>query len=158
MSQFQRKTAFQVFSSVNQTIASGGSSTVAFNTESLDQGNNFDLATERYTVPLNGLYRFDATLLCQFTAANTSRCLLVLETSAGGGLWRESDMSYTGHAINFVFTQALHATLLLTTGTVVQLKSQSVSGSGYTIIGGADLFVWSGYRVESESKTILDAG
>lgn len=154
-SRFERKTAFRVFADANQAVGSGGSVVVAFNQVSYDLGSNFDLATDVYAVPINGIYHFDASILCQFDAASTSRHLLQLEDSAGTALWRGSDMSYTGHAIGFVITQWLSCQIYLTQGTLVRLRSSSVAGSAYTLLGGSRTFNWTGHRIQSESRTIL---
>lgn len=151
---FERKTGFHVQATVNKAVAGGGSTVLGFETVQFDSGNNFDIATDRYTVPLNGVYHFHASVLCQFTSANTSRNILQLETSAAVEQYRGSDMSYTTHALNFVFTQWLDVVAFLTQGTVLQMRSISIAGAGYTLIAG-NYFRWSGYRLQSESRTIL---
>lgn len=153
---FERKTAFRVYSTVNQAVPGANSAVVNFNTIDYDLGNNFDLATDIYVVPLDGIYSFDVSILAQFDGASTSRHLIQLEDSASTALWRGSDMSYTGHAAGFVITQWLNCQIRLTQGLQVRLRSTNVAGSATTLLGGSRTFNWTGHRIQAESRTILN--
>jgi len=49
---------FSATNSGNQSIPSGASTVVTFDTENVDQGNNFDLANNKFIAPSAGTYMF----------------------------------------------------------------------------------------------------
>lgn len=152
---FQRKTAFSAVGA-NQNIPGGTSAVINYTSMQFDLGNNFDLAANEYITPLDGIYHFSMLVVCAFVNANTSRAYVSMETTVGPTeIIRGSDMSYTGHAGNFVFSLWLSAVYHLTGGTQVRLRAHSVAGSAFDLLGNQDFHYWGGYRIESESRTIL---
>lgn len=76
--------AFRAYHNTTQAITTAGA-TVAFNTESYDLGADF--ASNTFTAPLTGIYRFDAQTSWSATGSQT-RCVLYLSIngSAASGL------------------------------------------------------------------------
>lgn len=152
---FQRKTAFRAVGA-NQNIPGGTSAVINYDSLSFDLGNNFNLTTNEYIVPIDGVYQFSQLVVCAFVNANTSRAYVSMETTAGPTeINRGSDMSYTAHAGNFVFSLWMSTLYHLTSQTAIRLRAHSVAGSPFDLLGNSDFHYWSGYRIESESRTIL---
>lgn len=152
---FQRKTAFSVVGT-NQAIGGGASAVIDYGTITFDLGDNFDLANNEYVAPLDGIYHFSMYVVCQFTNANTSRAHVQIEDAATSTeLIRGSDMSYTGHAAGFVFSHWLSSVYHLVAGARIRFRALSIAGSPYNMLANQDFHYWGGYRIESESRTIL---
>jgi len=71
---------FRAYHNTTQTSGSGSFSDASFNTEVFDTNGNF--ATSVYTVPVNGIYMFGATM--RTDASNIERFMIAIVPSSGG--------------------------------------------------------------------------
>lgn len=60
---------FSAYRSTALTSGAGVALTIIFNTENFDTGNNYDVATGKFTAPITGFYQFTAAV--QTSVANT---------------------------------------------------------------------------------------
>lgn len=73
--------------SVNQSIASGVNTKVAFNTASVNTDGYFSTANNRFTASISGYYKFESQLVFDLSGfAGVSTLALVLELNGVGAL------------------------------------------------------------------------
>lgn len=154
--QFQRKTAFKVFSTVNQTFTNpfGPADVVNFDTVMYDLGFNFDLVANRYTVPYQGLYQYNATFVVMAP-------LDVAEKGVAFGLFSQFGQQILGQSEHYKDFQTNDEHTMQMSGSHVFLKGDQLeiraTGNSAIFLGQATgvYYYWAMYRVESESRTVL---
>lgn len=133
-----------------QTVGSvqsigGGSTTISFNSEDFDSGNNFNTTTSEFIVPESGVYHFDAVIDFYFGTETTSQ-LVLFGVSVNGTLKYFTKLQ--GKSVGDNYSGVMTTNLNLNSGDVVKLVAQKLntgnvdaSGSG----NGGNYFT--GYRV-----------
>lgn len=81
-----QKPAFSVYKTSNQSITAHTTTTVTWDTETLDWGGGFDLANNKFVAPLDGVYQFNVKV-----QSNTTNGLHIKfrrnQTNYGGDAW-----------------------------------------------------------------------
>jgi hypothetical protein len=134
---------FSVIKSGDQSnIATGVAVLVTWETEILDVGGNFDLATEIYTAPLSGAQLFAVCLRCDDvdTASNWFRLRIVTSNRTYEKYWPSGQMA--ADAVRFGFTLAVIADMDAADTAFVQVETQGgaaqtdiIAGSGTRFMG-----------------------
>lgn len=129
---------FTVSKSTTQTVPNGNTDLVTFNVETLDPNNNFNLATETYTVPGTGRYKFRYTHRIGFPPASTIDPRLKIQLN---GTTFVSTTQLTSAPIPIFSTTEETDFIELNVGDEIRLFCQSATGaSGTTNI---DQLTWS---------------
>lgn len=154
---FERKTAFRMFNNgFNQDVAGGANATVDFNGVLFDLGSNVNLTTNAYIVPNDGIYIFNAGVSFSAQSTAVSRILLALQSN-GVEMSRGDDFTNRTLTAGDFNSMVLTAIVHLPMGASVTLLMANVVGPTARIAGdssGRTVFL-SGYRIQSESRTIL---
>lgn len=156
--QLQRKTAFSVTGIGIQNVPSNTAPFVVWDTIVYDAGSNFDTAGNRYIAPLNGLYQLNCLMNCSFTAAPQAGAFVtsVFNVNSGATLYVGTRFHPRGAQSGDNFTLVLTASVLLVKGDSVRVAvSANGSPSGFDIFATQSFRYFSGFRLESESRTIL---
>lgn len=152
---FERKTAFRVTRSPTNMLAPAAAITVMdFNTIVYDVGSNFNLTTDTYVAPLNGIYSMQANWVAFVQAAGDSRALISLYVN-GAEHSRGTDHQRRGTLINDRWSYAVSAELHLNEGDLVTARIQNVTGAQLQGLDGPQFIYFSGHRIQTESRTIL---
>lgn len=151
---FQRKTAFRVGANASVNIPATAVTTIDFDVVLYDLGDNFDLVTNAYTVPLDGIYFFSANLCGFHQAGGDGRALMALYVG-GVEVARGTDNQLRGTLINDRYNWLISTTVSVVAGDIVTARIQNVSGPAISGLAGHQLVYFTGYRIESESRTIL---
>lgn len=150
--QFQRKTAFKVFSTVNQAPQVAGT-IVDFTAKTYDLGANFDLVNNQYVIPYQGLYQYACMFVMSFTAAGPSTSMSLELTTQFGVEFILFGATYKNYAISDSQVAQAAGSHIFQKGDEVRLRA---FGSNQFVFVGAEVaYYWSMFRVESESRTVL---
>ena len=151
--QFQRNTAFKVGKTTDQ--APGIGATVDWNVVVYDLGTNFNLVTNKYVVPYQGLYTYDVTLEGRSNDNPfIANVLLALFSQSGEEIRGTINIPNAG--LNDRFTISMSGSHVFNKDD--QIEVVVASGGNMTIFGtngGAVCCYWTMYRVEAESRTVL---
>lgn len=128
------KIAFSAHNPTNVNYASGGTAQVAFITEEYDSGNNFDINTDIFTAPVNGVYHFDGSTTI-YMGSNTSNMAnptisLVIKRNGVETYFRQSRGSVESTAFGSSTTLTISCDASLQTGDQVYLKVYQYNSSG----------------------------
>jgi hypothetical protein len=148
------KSAGNIMNSVGffakQTVGSfqpigSNNTTIKFNSEDFDSGNNFNTTTSEFTVPVSGVYHFDAVVDFYFGTGTTTQ-LVQFGISVNGTLKYFTKLQGNSNGDNY--SGVMTTNLYLNSGDIVKLVAQKfnpgnvdASGSG----NGGNYFT--GYRV-----------
>jgi len=69
----------------DQTISSGSTDTITFDTELVDDGNQYDLNANHYVAPFKGMLMVTGNVSANFTSADGRRFEVKLQRDSGGG-------------------------------------------------------------------------
>ncbi|MDO8336234.1 MAG: right-handed parallel beta-helix repeat-containing protein, partial [Candidatus Saccharibacteria bacterium] len=129
--------AFKAVRGTNQTITSGATPTVDFDTEVYDYGSVFNTATDRFTVPANatGIWHFEGAVLWSNASATGARVMFGQRYNSGGTL-----IEVCGYTVNDGSTNGVGQTLScdmdLDSGDYVILIVNHNRGSNLDITAG----------------------
>lgn len=149
---FQRKTAFKVFSTVNLTPQVGGT-TVDFTAATYDLGDNFNLTTNQYVIPYQGLYNYNCYFVGRFTGAGASSTPSLEMQSQFGTAFILYAETFNSHANLDVFSVSAAGSHIFQQGD--QLRLVAFGANNHIYVGAEVSYYWSMYRVETESRTVL---
>lgn len=153
---FERKTAFRVnrVGAVNQTFVAGAEATINYATIEYDLGNNFDLTNDWYVAPLDGIYVFSVRTETIAQANAAGRVVTRLFASAVE-LIRGDDNTVRDFVTNDVNSWGINGMCYLTAGQQVRATLFAVSGPNQLVQTGSANYFFTGYRIQTESRTIL---
>lgn len=153
--QFQRKTAFKVFNATGQNIPGGVSTLVDFTGALYDLGANFNLTTNQFVVPYQGIYHYNATFLVLSAALDASlEVSMGLFTQFGQQIFGQGE-TWQNSLVTDLHTLQMSGSHLFAKDDQCEIR---IAADGNIVLPGSAtgaLFFWSMYRVESESRTIL---
>ena len=133
--------AFSVYSSISQAVASNSTSIINFNTVVNNLGNNFNTSTYQYSAPVAGTYSFSG----QLTTASIGQVDLALFVN-GVEKRRATNFGAPGNAVNM--TTSISTTIQLNPSDLVDLRVIQYSGSNQsTVILSNDSILFSGSRL-----------
>lgn len=150
--QFQRKTAFKVYSTTNLTPQVAGT-TVNFTNKTYDLGNNFNLATDTYVVPYHGLYQYACYFVLAFTDAGASSTISLEMRSQFGVafiLFADTYKNHVGGDQHSVLASGSH---IFEKDDALFLRAYGANNHIY--VGTEESYYFTMYRIESESRTVL---
>lgn len=152
---FQRKTAFKVYSSTGQSLSAGVPVKLNWTAALYDLGNNFNLTTDQYVVPYQGLYQYNVLLVNVNTPAAATYGVTIAFFSQLGQVIVGDIRNFKNAVVND--QQAIQCSGSHVFSKDDQLEVRAASDVNTTLAGSATgaLFFWSMYRVETESRTVL---
>lgn len=152
---FERKTAFRVNKPGSvQAVASGAEATVDFTGTIYDLGGNFDLAANAYVTPLNGIYAFTWSVETLAQGNGAGRVLTRLRAN-GTEIARGYDFTVRDFVTGDDNVWIGASQVLLNANDSVVVTLLVVSGPAQNIFAGVNGCSFTGYRIQSESRTIL---
>ena len=140
--------AFIAGLSSQQTISSSTTTTVAFASEILDTDNAYNNSTYTFTVPLNGMYCFNATFQSDSgTTFNNNPHIAVVHRDSSGNPYTSGGGNADGFInYNFTFNGMTHTQFLRCyVGDTVKIQVQQFSGSNLFLYAPRTFF--SGYKL-----------
>jgi hypothetical protein len=132
---------FSVIKSANQNnIAAAAAVLVTWETEILDVGSNFDLATETYTAPVSGAQLLAVCLRCDNvdTASNWFRLRIVTSNRTYEKYWPSGQLA--ADAVRFGFTYTVVADMDASDTALVQVETQGGAAQTDIIAGSGTRF------------------
>jgi hypothetical protein len=135
--------AFSVYKSTNQTVTSGVSTKVTYDTEVFDTASCYDPATSRFTPNVAGYYQINATIAAQSSTTLTIMTGLIYKN----GTEYRYGVLFIGISGN---RRANISDLIYMNGTTDYLEIYS-RGDGATVefVGGAAVSSFSGFLVRA---------
>jgi hypothetical protein len=126
------KAVARITLSANQTESGLGITKVNFDTEDFDIGNNFNLITDEFEAPVNGIYRVHAQISM---SSSTSTGTFDVRIRVDGSQARRTAFDHTGNGVVIRQTTSL---LELTAGQVIDIAFLRPS-TGATIVANNTL-------------------
>ena len=135
-------TAFEVYLSGDQTLASGAFDQINWTDETFDTGNDFDIANHQYVVPADGVYHFTATL--RFNGLNDGE-RAIIEIAKDGATFRRGE--FINNGADYVVDIMVSATVQLDTGDLIGITGYHRSGNDEVVDCDIRYTRFSGFRV-----------
>lgn len=117
-----QKAAAHITLSADQSNSGGGTTKVVFDTEGFDIGNNFDTATDLFTVPEDGIYRVNAQIAIN---PSTSTGTFDIRIRVDGSQVRIVSFNHSGNG-NII--RQITSLLQLTAGQTIDIAYQRATG------------------------------
>ena len=133
--------AFHVEKTTNQTLTSGVVTLVDWDVEAFDEGNDFDLATDEFKAPIDGIYQFSA-VFTYYTGVSNSYVAITL--AKNGTSYKNVDCA-TNSSVQVSCTLSL--TLKLGANDSISVNAWHNMGADKDLFGEAFRTYFSGHLV-----------
>lgn len=136
--------AFNAMINANQTVGSGATADIVWNTSIFQQGSGYSTSTGIFTAPTTGLYRFDALVNLTSPASATSAQAWfsknngILSSSFGLAFAFYSANTSQLSGSNAGFANSGSVTIQLSVNDTVRVKVQNTGASTLNVFGAAN--------------------
>lgn len=135
---------FKVSDDSGQSLSTGYSS-ITWNTEDFDYGNNFDLANNKFIVPEDGQYHFSITIL--FASSSwTAGDIMELQLYDGTNLWKLDRPIAWGSQTEY-FPIHGSVTLDLSKDDEIYVRVFNGRGGSTSLHSDSDWCHWEGFKI-----------